>query len=107
MGLSTVDGVRANAASWNEPTMLPLVIQPRLPPARYNGIEGKLSHLIKVGDTPLALSSEYSCATLLNAWPSYKVDCYIDISKAAMGRPGFSAALLLPWSASHIGYGEH
>lgn len=51
MGLSTVDGVRANAASWNAPfmtdkfrlsesvndklltTMDPRTIQPRLPPA--------------------------------------------------------------------------
>lgn len=33
MGLSTVDGVRANAASWKAPTMLPLTIHPKLPPA--------------------------------------------------------------------------
>ncbi|PPQ81506.1 hypothetical protein CVT26_011649 [Gymnopilus dilepis] len=33
IGLSTVDGVSANAASWKGPTILPRVIQPRLPPA--------------------------------------------------------------------------
>lgn len=33
MGLSTTDGVRANAASWKAPTMLPLTIHPKLPPA--------------------------------------------------------------------------
>lgn len=33
MGLSTVDGVRANAASWKAPTILPRAIHPKLPPA--------------------------------------------------------------------------
>jgi hypothetical protein len=59
MGLSTVDGVRANAASWNEPTMLPLAIQPRLPPA-IRTILLKLFLPDNDRDTPLALSSEYS-----------------------------------------------
>jgi len=33
MGLSTVDGVSWNAASWKAPTMVPRVIHPKLPPA--------------------------------------------------------------------------
>ena len=32
VGLSTVDGVSWNAASWKAPTMLPRVIHPRFPP---------------------------------------------------------------------------
>ena len=36
MGLSTVDGVRANAASWKAPTILPRVIHPKLPPAEQH-----------------------------------------------------------------------
>lgn len=39
IGLSIVDGVRANAASWNGLTMDPLVIHPRLPPAELWWLE--------------------------------------------------------------------
>ena len=39
MGLSTVDGVRANAASWKAPTILPRVIHPKLPPTAHNQLQ--------------------------------------------------------------------
>ena len=69
MGLSTVDGVRANAASWKAPTILPRVIHPKLPPAD-NIISCECSNGGYSCIIPFALSSEYSCATLLKDWPS-------------------------------------
>lgn len=69
-GLSTVEGVSWKAASWKGPTMLPRVIHPRLPPAEQR--KDELTEPCQAThDIPLALSSEYSCATLLNDWPSW------------------------------------
>ena len=57
-------------------TMLPRVIHPRLPPAGCQDVIVKINVLrLRSGydNEPLALSSEYSCATLSNLWPSWYV----------------------------------
>ena len=69
MGLSTEEGVSANAASWKAPTILPLVIHPRLPPTEESRCECEL--LLKLERTfrfvfGIFLCNFAECLTLLS-----------------------------------------